>query len=360
MVSFYPGPSKLHPEIPRFFQQACNSGLLSMNHRSEPFMHLYQQTQDLLKKQLGIPSEYAIFFASSATECWEIINQAYLPLLSLHLYSGAFGEKWYQYRAKLGPGAMPFVLHPDKSLPVNTLRKLSVCHPGVVCVTQNETSNASQIRNKSLKKIKRIFPDAVLCIDATSSMGGVAHHWGYADIWYASVQKCFGLPAGMAVMVCSPKALERAKSLGLGQYYNSLVYLSAMQQKYQTTHTPNVLGIYLLNKVMEMAEPIEKVEQKLEDRMASFNQALQEAGHSLLIHHKRFRSTTLTALKGEEKWIAATKKQALEAGFLLGNGYGEWKTQTFRVANFPAHTDEEFERLTAFLTTLPPSVEFPA
>jgi phosphoserine aminotransferase len=32
-------------------------------------------------------------------------------------------------------------------------------------------------------------------------------------------------------------------------------------------------------------------------------------------------------------------------GITLGKGYGEWKNDTFRVANFPAITDSEFEYL---------------
>jgi phosphoserine aminotransferase len=55
------------------------------------------------------------------------------------------------------------------------------------------------------------IPDALIAVDATSSMAGVELDWQSADIWFASVQKCFGLPAGMAVMVCSPRALQYAE-----------------------------------------------------------------------------------------------------------------------------------------------------
>jgi phosphoserine aminotransferase len=87
-------------------------------------------------------------------------------------------------------------------------------------------------------------------------MAGVELDWQSADIWFASVQKCFGLPAGMAVMVCSPKALQYAEIIGDRKYYNSLLFMNDNFKKYQTHYTPNVLEIYLLSKILEQIPDI--------------------------------------------------------------------------------------------------------
>jgi phosphoserine aminotransferase len=63
----------------------------------------------------------------------------------------------------------------------------------------------------------------------------------------------------------------------------------------------------------------------------------------------RLRSNTVISIKGEPSKIQEIKKLAKENGFLLGNGYGKWKENTFRIANFPAITDEEIESLLEFL-----------
>ncbi len=60
-------------------------------------------------------------------------------------------------------------------------------------------------------------------------------------------------------------------------------------------------------------------------------------------------SPTVISVKGEEKWIEDMKKIALQEGLLLGNGYGNWKNTTFRIANFPAITDEQIRILLDFL-----------
>src|SRR5262245_26296789 len=81
-----------------------------MNHRSEEFMDLCKKTIQLLKERLSIPDAYEVYFATSATECWEVIAQSLVSSESIHIYNGAFGEKWYEYSRKLRPKAraVPF------------------------------------------------------------------------------------------------------------------------------------------------------------------------------------------------------------------------------------------------------------
>ncbi|MCS6833471.1 MAG: aminotransferase class V-fold PLP-dependent enzyme, partial [Flammeovirgaceae bacterium] len=188
-----------------------------------------------------------------------------------------------------------------------------------------------------------------ICVDATSSMAGIQLDWLSADIWFASVQKCFGLPAGLAVLICSPRAIQKAQELQHLQHYNSLVFMARMAEVYQTTYTPNVLNIFLLKKLMQTREPIDKVAHKIKQRADILYQTLLRMGYTCLIADRRLRSDTVIALKDHPEKITFLKKTALQEGFLLGNGYGKWKENTFRIANFPAISDEAMEKLLAFL-----------
>ncbi|MDW8288121.1 MAG: aminotransferase class V-fold PLP-dependent enzyme, partial [Flammeovirgaceae bacterium] len=188
-----------------------------------------------------------------------------------------------------------------------------------------------------------------ICVDATSSMAGIQLDWLSADIWFASVQKCFGLPAGLAVLICSPRAIQKAQELQHLQHYNSLVFMARMAEVYQTTYTPNVLNIFLLKKLMQTREPIDKVAHKIKQRADKLCQTLLRMGYTCLIADRRLRSDTVIALKDHPEKITFLKKTALQEGFLLGNGYGKWKENTFRIANFPAISDEAMEKLLAFL-----------
>ena len=117
-----------------------------------------------------------------------------------------------------------------------------------MCVTQNETSNGTQIRD--LSPFRKAFPEAIIAVDVTSSLGGIELDYLQGDVWFASVQKCLGLPAGMGIMICSPKAIQRAEEINDRKYYNSLLFIHENFQKFQTHYTPNVLSIYLINKII--------------------------------------------------------------------------------------------------------------
>ena len=89
MITFYPGPSKVYPQVEQYISEAFASGLISSNHRSKGFMELLEQTIADLKAKLDVPAGYEVYFVSSATECWEIIAQSLLIDSSLHIYNGA-------------------------------------------------------------------------------------------------------------------------------------------------------------------------------------------------------------------------------------------------------------------------------
>jgi phosphoserine aminotransferase len=349
MISFYPGPSKVYEEIPEYVREAQLSGMLSENHRSKNFMKLYKSTVRLLRKRLEIPDDFTILFTSSATECWEIIAQSLIDKTSFHFFNGSFGEKWYNYTRKLQPLAIGYRFGEDIELKPNNL-DLSGTEKGVICITQNETSNGTQVSNEHIARFREKYPKHIIAVDATSSMAGIYLDMTLADVWYASVQKCFGLPAGMAVLIVSPNAMKRAEELGENKHYNSLLFMEENAREYQTHYTPNSLAIYLMNKVLRNGKSIHKIQKRLEKRLVQLTPLIY--GHEnwdFLSANDKVRSTTVLALEGDARRITALKKKARENGIILGNGYGPYKENTFRIANFPALTRSDWKTLKEFL-----------
>jgi phosphoserine aminotransferase len=338
MITFYPGPSKVYPQVADYAAEAVREGIVSLNHRSVGFMDIVKETVRLLHEKLAIPADYHIALVSSATECWEIVAQSLTVQASLHPYSGAFGKKWAEYAYKLKP---PIELN----------------EADVLCLVQNETSNGTQVTMETLAQFRRDFSSnegsALIAVDAVSSMAGIQFDWTLADVWFASVQKCFGLPAGLAVLVYSPAALKRAQEIGENDHYNSLLFIHENFAKFQTPYTPNGLGIYLLMRVLRQVSPIDEVDAVTKKRSAAwysfFEQEMNASPFRLLINNPAERSDTVIAVEGSEATIKAIKQAAQQAGITLGNGYGDWKTTTFRIANFPAITDDEIETLKQFL-----------
>lgn len=345
LISFYPGPSRVYSNVTEYFIDAQNEGVLSINHRSEAFMEMYANTIALMKKKLNIPASYGVFFVSSATECWEIIAQSLTQEKSQHFFNGAFGEKWANTVKKLNVETLNVSFEVDRPLPVELIDQKA----DLWCITHNETSNGSSVSNQILNEFSEIATaDHLIAVDATSSMGGIQLPFEKADVWFASVQKCFGLPAGQAVLMLSPKAMQRALDIGDRKHYNSALSIIENGSKNQTHFTPNVLGIYLMNRTMAVSKGILHIHQKVEERYFQWAKAIEELSElNWLVTNEALRSKTVLTLKYDR--AEELKSQAYAANIILGNGYGQWKNNTVRIANFPAIKSKEVEKLMKFL-----------
>lgn len=348
MISFYPGPSRVHDEIPKYVKDAFTQGIMSINHRSHDFVSMSEKTIKLLKQKLNIPRNYTVFFTSSATECWEIIAQSVVTDKSYHLYNGSFGQKWFDYTKRIHPFAEPMPFDVNEKLDPKKL--IFDLKEGIICITQNETSNGTQVNNAIIRAIKKNNPSYLLAIDATSSMAGIDLDFKSADIWLASVQKCFGLPAGLGLMVCSPQTIERVKTINEKNHYNSLAFMTEMMDKWQTPFTPNVLGIYLLMRVLENMEAIKTTHDLIEERYNKWVNFLKNRKNIRhFVNEEAVQSYTVIPVTADEQIVAAIKKNAKKEGILLGEGYGNYKPVTFRIANFPALKEKEIKTLMKFL-----------
>ncbi|CAH0995398.1 Phosphoserine aminotransferase [Emticicia aquatica] len=344
MLTFYPGPSKVYPKVANYLQDAIKEGILSQNHRSLAFMDMLKNCILAFKQKLNIPEDYQVYFTSSATECWEIISQSLVKHQSHHIFNGAFGEKWFDYATQLDKTTSCTKF--DFQTTFEAKNSYST-HADVICFTQNETSNATQI---SANFRQETNSNVLIAIDVTSSLGGIELDWKMGDIWLASVQKCLGLPAGMGVMICSPNAINRAKEIGERKHYNSLLFIHENFQKYQTHYTPNILGIYLLLRIMEQIPDIQTISTQIKSRAINFYDFItSKTSLELLIENTQVRSETVIAIKGNIDEILRLKQKAKENNIILGNGYGAWKDTTFRIANFPAIEDWEFDKLKTLL-----------
>jgi phosphoserine aminotransferase len=331
-------------------QEAYAQGVLSMSHRGSQFVAMSQQIQALLREKLGIPADYTVLYTASATECWQLVSRDLgAGRACYHYYNGAFGEKWAGY-AETGGSDVARQAFALAEWPI-----LDVANEGegaLIALTQNETSNGTALDMAFVRDLRMRFPSALIALDCTSAMAGVAYHWQAGDAWFASVQKCFGLPAGLGLLVLSPRAVEVARQQfdPKRAVYNSTALLLKQMENFQTNATPNVLGLYLLSRVLEQVPPVGETDALIAARAQAYYAAIADKQTvKPLVARPETRSQTIIAVKAEPAEVERLKKQALSLGLQLGSGYGAWKADTFRSANFPAHSDGDVARMLAFL-----------
>jgi len=341
--SFQPGPAQLYPEIAHHIQEALNEGLLSRYHRDPVWKDLYRSAQEAVKTFLKLPADWLVLFVSSATEAWQILIDATTESPSLHFVQGAFGERWHTLQKNASSFAFA---HPvDENLPWSEqIETTSQKYAGVAFVgaVHVETSRGAFLPD--LRALREAFPSALIAIDATSSLGGLELPWEAGDIWFASVQKCLGLPPGLAVMILSPAAEKRYKEYPRLRY-NTLSYLIEKAQVHEPPYTPNLLGIYLLARSLLDRPSLNTIHQHLETRSRHLYQALGEKGYVLPVPEAYRAPTVILGAWKDAKEASEKTKKLEKEGLYLGRGYGKENQTHFRIANFPALPDEAYEEL---------------
>ena len=347
-TNFTPGPSQLYFTVADHARQAFKEGIPSLSHRSKKFEQISKEATDGLRELLKVPDGSHIFFTGSATEIWERIFQNLVYETSFHLVNGSFSKRFHEIGIQLKKKAEKLEVPAGQGFDFSTAVPREA---EVIAVTHNETSTGVSLPLEVIAALKQKNPDALLAVDAVSSLPYPVFDLNLVDTLFFSVQKGFGMPAGLGVWIVNEKCIERAQSLAAknistGSYHN-IETLLAHAMKHQTPETPNVLAIYLLGKVIGdfLRRGIDVIRRETEYKAAILYQALEQ--HDLLkpfVSDKQFRSrTVIVADCGEHTTNLATFLSS--KGLDAGSGYGPAKKTQLRFANFPAHSKEQFELL---------------
>ncbi len=345
--SFQPGPAQLHPSVPSAIQEALEAGLLSRYHRDEVWKALYAQAQSALLTHLDAPADWLVAFVSSATEGWHLWVQVTSDLTALHVVQGSFGENWFALRAAISPFAKKYVW--DFSLPPEPqIEALQSRYQGVasLAIVHVETSKGAWLPDISLWR--KAFPDALIGLDAASSLGAIPIPWDEVDFVLASIQKGLGLPPGLGVVFLSPRCVVAFQDYP-AQAYNALSRLIEMARQHEPLYTPNLLGIYLLAKTLAQRPSVSQVFPTLTQRARALYEKISAKGYQPLLPESYRSPSVLAFMAPSERALQALHQKAEANGLYLGRGYGELKNQSFRIANFPALTQEAYEALLSIL-----------
>ncbi|HAY34431.1 MAG TPA: aminotransferase class V-fold PLP-dependent enzyme [Ignavibacteria bacterium] len=340
-IYFTPGPTELYPGAQKDLLEALDKKIFSFNHRSPEFMDIYKRTVNSLKNLMNIPDSFHIFFLSSATECMDRIIMNCSAKDTFHFVNGAFADRFYKTAIDLKRNAVKADAEYGSGFDFDNVKIEN--NPEVICITQNETSTGVAIDVENIYKLKKDNPNAVIAVDIVTSAPYVNLDFNLIDCTFFSVQKGFGLPAGLGVLMVNERCIERAAQLhgsetGIGSYHNFLTLLENAK-KYQTSETPNVLGIYLLGKVCDhyLEEGIENIRKSTDEKAELVYDYFDN--HNL---YKPFvkipadRSKTILVIDMGDRQ-SQFKKALSENGYIAGSGYGKLKDTQIRIANFPIH-----------------------
>ncbi|MGD8395656.1 MAG: aminotransferase class V-fold PLP-dependent enzyme [Candidatus Eiseniibacteriota bacterium] len=355
LLSFIPGPSRLYPTVRAHLDEAFDLGIPSLSHRSAAYQEIYRQTAGALAELLGAPASFRVFFVGSASEAMERVVQNTVDRASFHLVGGAFAARFHDTAAALGKRARRLAVAPGSGCDVN--RVVVPDDAELLCITQNETSTGVQMPMNDVGRLRAATRQEVLIVlDVVSSVPFVDIDFTSVDGVLFSVQKGLGLPAGLGVLVVGEAMLRKAGVVeARGHYtggFHSFAALHARQQRWQNPETPNVLAIWLLGRVCRdmLARGVVEMRDATEARARALYEFFSTTrGFAPFVHDERIRSRTVVTVDCERPSSELIGALA-EEGIAVAPGYGERRSTQIRVANFPAHTQDDVAQLTGALS----------
>lgn len=204
---------------------------------------------------------------------------------------------------------------------------------------------------EDIEKVRKSHPNALVAVDVVSSLPYPNFDYNNIDTLFFSVQKCFGLPAGLGVWIVNDRCVKKAEELKAKGHqagaHHTLLELVSKAKENQTPSTPNALNIYLLSRVLEsmLEKGAEQIRKETDEKYELLHQLIAESSFlSESVENERHRSKTVivanTAI--EPSVINGYLKQFNMA---VGSGYGSYKTSQIRIANFPAHSTAAIKEL---------------
>lgn len=342
---FTPGPTQLFHSFQDHFKNALKEDIPSISHRSKQFINVLAEAKEALTELLSIPTGYELYFINSANEAWDRIIQNLVVKHSHHFANGSFSQKFYEFAVQHQKDSTI-----SRAEDGGTFKSLDVPDQAeLIGITKNETSVGYQFSEEEIQDIRRANPDKLIALDIVSATPSVPVNFENVDTAYFSVQKAFGLPAGLGIWICNERCLEKAtlkaKSESLGSY-RTIPNLKKFGDKDQTPETPNMLYIYLIGKIA--LDMITMGKQRIINDTVYKSTLLYQSveSHPLLtpfVSDQTHRSKTTIVAKTDhaERIISSMNSKSM----ILGSGYGPHKSSHVRIANFPTHSKESIEML---------------
>ena len=299
---------------------------------------------------MEIPDNFHIVFTGSANEIFERVLQNCVEKSSFHFVNGAFSEKFYEFAGQLKKEPQKINATWGEGFDMKSVEIPEEVE--LIALTLNETSTGVTLHSEDISLIREKYPDKIIALDAVSAVPSTKIDFSQIDTTFFSVQKAFGLPAGLGVWIFNDRCLQKAKSLqekgkNIGTYH-SIPELSKRAKAFQTPETPNVLGIYLLGKIAEdmLRKSVETIQIETRYKATLLYHFLDSQDElTAFVEDKKLRSQTVIVVQltsnNAEMYVEKLKNQ----GILIGTGYGKYKKTQLRIANFPTHSREVFERL---------------
>lgn len=343
---FIPGPTN----IPDVIRKACD--MPTIDHRSSLFAQFFVPAIEGVRKILKTTTGEVILFPSTGTGGWEaaLSNTLSAGDTVLAARHGMFSHRWIDMCLRHGLDVQVIEAPWGAGAPVAAFEAALRADTGhrikAVLVTHNETATGVKSDIAGVRRaLDAAGHPALLYVDGVSSIGSMdfrMDEWG-VDLAIAGSQKGFMLPAGLAIVGISPKAIAAMDSAKLPRTFFDF---RDMRNSYANGGFPYTPPVGLINGLATSVGML--LDEGLDDVFARHHRLAEGVRHAIAAwgmtpcaHSIDLYSDTVTAVVVPEGFngtdvvnVAATKY-----GVAFGVGLGEVAGKVFRIGHLGSLTD---------------------
>lgn len=343
---FIPGPTN----IPEVIRKACD--MPTVDHRSPAFARVFKPAVAGVKAVLGTRDGEVILFPSTGTGGWEaaITNTLSPGDTVLAARFGMFSHRWIDMCQRHGLNVEIIETPWGQGAPVTAIEAALAADSGhrikAVLATHNETATGVKSDIAGIRKaMDRATHPAMLFVDGVSSIGSMPFEmdgWG-VDIAVAGSQKGFMLPAGLAILGLSPRAVAAMDTARLPRTFFDF---RDMQKSYAAGGYPYTPAVGLINGLatavqMLQDEGLANVYARHHRIAEGVRRAIAAWGMRPCAASSDLYSDTVTAVVVPEGFNGTdvVKVAAEKYGMAFGVGLGEVAGKVFRIGHLGSLTD---------------------
>ncbi len=218
----FPGRNYLFAPGPTHIPQAVQNAMIvpQEDHRAPDFPQLVKPLLRDVKKIFKTTKGTCFLFPATGTAGWEVAlaNTMSPGDKILTARFGQFSHLWYDLSCRIDLDVQLVETTWGEGVPVDKFKKILAADKAhqikavVVCHNETATGVTSDIGALG-KMMKQIKHPALFMVDGVSSIASIdfrMDQWG-VDVAVSGSQKGFMLPAGMAILAFSPRALAARK-----------------------------------------------------------------------------------------------------------------------------------------------------
>lgn len=343
---FIPGPTNMPEEIRKAIHMP------TIDHRSPVFGNILHPALDGVKKVLKSETAEIFVFPSTGTGGWEtaLSNTLSPGDKVLAARNGMFSHRWIDMCQRHGLQVEIVEAPWGAGLPTGRYEEILSADTNheikVVLATHNET--ATGVRS-DIAAVRRVLDaadhPALLFVDGVSSIASMDFRmddWG-VDIAVTGSQKGFMLPAGLAIVGVSPKAMAAVETAKLPSTFFDI---RDMAKGYAANAYPYTPAVGLLNGLklateMLLDEGLENVFARHHRIAEGVRAAVKAWGLELCAQSSDVYSDTVSAICAPEGFNATdiVTHAADKYGVAFGVGLGEVAGKVFRIGHLGQLTD---------------------